>query len=192
MDFKEIPKEPRQSNTKILTDVKTALKKSLDAWDPLLNGIESGLIEEDWSIIGSMGKLIEGSLKKIEQVLRADMEVVNVSIRGGSADVYKITDNVIVHVTDHDNKEVHTVAKDKHGTTMLRSAGDYWDDTLEKEVVICKQCGTPSMMANRMCVLCHSHICNSCIAWDAMLKTDTEQIVCKKCAQLFKNCKEES
>jgi hypothetical protein len=198
MDSKETP---RQSNTKILADIKTALKKSLKAWDPLLNNIESGLINEDWEIISSMSKLVNGSLEKIDQVLRADkkksttkrdMEVVNVSVKGGNVDVYKMTDNVIVHVTEHDNRDVYTVAKDNHGKITPRSAGEYWHDPLKKEIVICGQCGTPSMMANKMCVLCHSHICGRCIDWAAMSKTNTKQIVCKKCTQLFGNCKEES
>jgi hypothetical protein len=207
MDSKEIPKEPRQSNTKILTDIKTALKKSLEAWDPLLNNIESGLIKKDWEIISSMSKLVNGSLEKVDQVLRADkkkkadkekstakrgMEIVHVSVEGGNVNVYNITDNVIVHVTEQDNKDVYTVAKNKRGEIVLKSAGEYWDNTWAKEIVICGQCGTPSMMANRMCVLCHSPICSSCIDWDAMSKTNTKQIVCKKCAQLFENCKEGS
>ena len=201
MDSKKMPVEPRQSNTKILTDIKAALKKSLKAWDPLLNNIESGLIKEDWKINNSMSKLVNGSLEKVDQVIRAgkkksaakrDMEVVNVSVKGGNIDVYNMTNNAIVHVTEHDNKDVYTVAKDNHGKIVVRSAGDYWNDTLGKEIVICEHCGTPSMKANRMCVLCHSAICGGCIAWATMSKTNTKQIVCKKCAQLFKNCKEEN
>ena len=199
MDSKETP---RRSNTKILTGIKTALKKSLEAWDPLLNNIESALIKEDWEIISGMSKLVNESLEKVDQVLQAGkkkstakhgMEVVKVSVRGGNINVYNITDNVIIHVTEHDDKDVYTIAKDKHGKIVLKPAGKYWDnDAFAREIVVCGQCGTPSMMANRMCVLCNSPVCNSCIDWDAMSKTNTKQIVCKKCAQLFKNCKEEN
>jgi len=58
----------------------------------------------------------------------------------------------------------------------------------KKEMDTCERCHT-QVSDTKICVLCHSHICNSCIDWYCMAKTDTKAIICKECSQLFENCK---
>lgn len=117
-------------NTNVLTEVRDYLKKSLEAWESFLNGIEAALVyDKDWALAEEVSGPIVKSVNKIEQVLELS----------------------------------------------------------KKEMNTCERCHT-QVSESKVCVLCHLHICNSCIDWHCMAKTDTKAIICKECSQLFENC----
>jgi len=121
-------------------------------------------------------------------------EKVGISVRGGSIDVYDMTDNVLVHVIDHDNKDVYIVERDKEGKIRSRAAGKYCDDVVKVgELILCDHCHKPTILVTdgEKCELCNSWVCNGCVDWACMSKANTEAIICKKCSQMFGNCKEE-
>jgi hypothetical protein len=53
----------------------------------------------------------------------------------------------------------------------------------------CKIC--ERSIIGEICSLCCKFVCVNCIDWKCMLETDTDQVVCKECSQLFENCKNE-
>lgn len=58
-------------NIKELIKIKNNLKKSNEAWDPLVTGIEACLLEEDWSRISAIERPVIKSLEIIRRILQS-------------------------------------------------------------------------------------------------------------------------
>jgi len=118
-------------------------------------------------------------------------ERVGISVKGGNIEIYDMTNNVIIHVIEHDNKEVYLVEKNKEGKIRSRAAGGYSNVVPVKDLILCDHCHKPTIFVTdgERCGLCNAWICKNCVDWECMAKTKTEQIVCKECSKLFKNCK---
>jgi hypothetical protein len=192
MDSKEIPVGSRQNNVKVLTEIKDDLKKSLDAWEGFLNIVEAGLVGHDWVIAKNVSGPIVKALNKAKQALQTDKECVEpglekvfISVERGNINIYDMTDNVIVNVIEHDNKDTYVAIKNDQGKIITKPDSEYY---YTEPKTTCSRCSAP-LTVNKVCVLCHSHICNSCIDWHCMAKSDTKAIICKECSQLFENCK---
>ena len=67
MDFKEIPIGSRQDNTKTLSEIEADLKKSLAAWEPLLNVVYDALLKDDLELVRAIQIPIEKALKMIKR-----------------------------------------------------------------------------------------------------------------------------
>jgi len=124
------------------------------------------------------------------------IEKVGISVRGGNIDVYNLTDNVIVHVIEHDNKDVYIVERDEEGNIRTRAAGKYSLAGPVEEMLTCDHCHKPIWSSQPMCTvlcsICHSGICRDCVDFDCMNRTNTEDIICIEFSQLFEKCKEGS
>ena len=57
-------------NINELIKIKTDLEKSLNAWDPLLNGIDASLLKEDWKFIHDIEVPVAESLERIKRILQ--------------------------------------------------------------------------------------------------------------------------
>jgi len=119
------------------------------------------------------------------------LEKVFISVKGGNMDIYDMTGNVIVHVIEHDNREVYLAEKDEKGKIITRTAGKYRYAKPSPKLVLCDLCHKPTIFVTdgEKCVLCRSWVCHDCVDWKCMVETGTDQIVCKECSKLFENCK---
>jgi len=128
-----------------------------------------------------------------DNVVNSSTERVGISVEGGNIDIYDMTNNVMVHVIEHDNKEVYIVQRDKEGKIRSRTAGKYnpTNQVLVKNIILCDHCHRATIFVTdgEKCAMCNSWLCKDCVDWACMSKTNTEDIVCKECSKLFENCK---